>query len=230
MRSGLKAVFFDAVGTLIHPEPPAAAVYARVARPLGSRLALPVITKRFQTAFARQEALDRAAGFRTSEAREVCRWRQIVADVLDDVPDTEVCFQELYGHFGRPEAWTCDPQAAPLLERLKERGLLLGMASNYDQRLHAVVAGKPELRLLRRVVLSSEVGWRKPAAEFFAALAGAAGVPPEAILFVGDDPQNDYSGAELAGLTAVLLDRRARHAGVVPRRMEQLVELDSLVA
>jgi len=228
MLAGIKAVYFDAVGTLLHPEPPAIAVYAEVARSQGSRLALPFIAERFQAAFAREEALDRAADYRTSEARELCRWRRIVAEVLDDVADPEACFQELYLHFGRPGAWRCDPQVESLLERLAQRGMLLGIASNFDHRLRPVLAGKQELRLLRGLVLSSEVGWRKPAPEFFAALVAAAGVPASAILYVGDDPHNDYQGAEKAGMRAVLLDRGGRQAAQDSRRIEQLLELEDL--
>jgi len=228
MPSSIQAIFLDAVGTLIHPEPPAAVVYAEAARRFGSRLTVPVIGERFQAALARSEALDRAADFRTSAEHEVCRWRRIVADVLDDVADADACFQELYRHFGRPEAWTCAPEAAPVLERLAGR-VVLGMASNYDDRLRRVVAGKPELRRVDRLVISSEVGWRKPAAGFFAALCAAAGLPARSILYVGNEPHNDYYGAEKAGLQAVLLDRRGRYAADIPRRIEQLLELESLL-
>jgi putative hydrolase of the HAD superfamily len=79
------------------------------------------------------------------------------------------------------------------------------MASNYDARLRSVAAGLPELRPLRHLVISSEVGWRKPAPEFFAALCERTGLAPGAILFVGDDPANDYDGATAAGLRAVLV-------------------------
>src|SRR5438132_815361 len=72
-----RAVFFDAVGTLIHPDPPAPAVYAEAARRFGSRLDLPAVTTRFRAAFRRQEEIDHAGGLRTDEAREVARWRAI---------------------------------------------------------------------------------------------------------------------------------------------------------
>jgi putative hydrolase of the HAD superfamily len=225
VSAGIQAIYFDAVGTLLYPDPPAAVVYEAVARRLGSRLTLGTIEERFTAAFARQEALDAVAGFRTSEARELCRWRRIVAEVLDDVADAEACFQELYRHFARPEAWQCDPQAAPVLERLAACGILLGMASNYDQRLRAVVAGKRELRSVQRLAISSEVGWRKPAPEFFAALIAAADVPASGTLYVGDDPVNDFYGAEKCGIRAVLLDREGRHAATVPQRIERLADL-----
>jgi putative hydrolase of the HAD superfamily len=222
----IRAVYFDAVGTLLHPEPPAAEVYADVAGRYGSGLSLPTIARRFTEAFRREEAVDRAHGLRTSEAREVLRWRQIVAAVLDDVADAEAGFADLYRHFGRPEAWRCDPQAAPLLQHLAAQGYLLGMASNFDQRLWSVVAGKPELHLLARVVISSEVGWRKPAPEFFAALCRSAGVSAPEALYVGDDPANDYHAAEAFGLRGVLLDREGRQGTAGMVRIKQLADLD----
>src|SRR5262249_48947903 len=159
---------FDAVGTLIHPQPSAADVYAAIGTRFGSRLSRAEISSRFRAAFAHEEEIDQRAGFRTSEEREVERWRRIVTSVLYDASDPEACFQELFTHFARPEAWHCDPDAAEVSSELQKRGITLGMASNYDERLRRVVEGLPELRLLtQHIVISSEVGWRKPAAPFF---------------------------------------------------------------
>ena len=100
-----RAVFFDAVGTLIHPDPPAPAVYAAVARRYGSSLDMETIAARFRSAFCRQEAIDRLVGWRTDEHREYARWREIVAETLVDVDDAEACFGELHAYFARPDAW-----------------------------------------------------------------------------------------------------------------------------
>jgi putative hydrolase of the HAD superfamily len=215
----VRAIVFDAVGTVIHPEPPASAVYAAVGRRFGSRLSAAAIAPRFRAAFARQEALDRDAGLRTSEEREVERWRQIVGEVLTDVTDPGGCFAELYAHFARPEAWRADPDAAPTLQELAARGYVLGVASNYDRRLRSVVAGMPALRPVQHLVISSEVGWRKPAREFFAALCRSVGRDAGQILFVGDDRANDYDGARAAGLKALLV------GGEAPTSIEYLGEL-----
>jgi putative hydrolase of the HAD superfamily len=204
--AGVRAVFFDAVGTLIHPRPSAAEVYFAAAARFGSRLSLPAIAARFAAAFRHQEEHDLAAGLRTDEAREVARWRAIVGEVLDDVSDPQGCFRELYEHFARPDAWRVEPAAAAVLTELAGRGFTLGVASNFDHRLRLVLAGLPELRPIRHVVISSEVGWRKPAAAFFRAVSEQAGVAAEQVLFVGDDFANDYEGARAAGLGAALLD------------------------
>jgi putative hydrolase of the HAD superfamily len=217
---GVGAVFFDAVGTLIHPEPPAPAVYLAAARRHGSRLDLPAVEARFRAAFARQEAIDRAGQLRTSEERERARWRAIVGEVLDDVAGADRCFDELFAHFSRPASWRCEPGAAATLAALADRGYLLGMASNYDARLRGVAAGLPELRAIRHFVISSEVGWRKPAPEFFAAMCETAGLLPEQVLFVGDDPHNDGDGGRGAGLHVLLLDPRGG-----PGRLARLADL-----
>ena len=218
-------VFFDAVGTLIHPDPPAPLVYAAAGRRFGGRLAEATIAARFRAAFRRQEELDRAGNLRTDEAREVARWRAIVCEVLDDISDTEMCFQELYAHFAQPGAWRCQPKSAAVLAALAERGHLLGIASNFDHRLRGLVENMPALRPVRDLVISSEIGWRKPAPEFFAAMCRHAGSTPEQILYVGDDLVNDYQGARDAGMRAVLLATQGIAGDPVEARITSLREL-----
>lgn len=223
--AGVRAVFFDAVGTLLHPQPPAAEVYARVGKQYGSRLTVAEVRTRFRAAFQHQEALDRDNLLQTSEEREYVRWQRIVAAVLDDVTDRDVCFQELFAHFGRPEAWHLEADAAFTLQELAGRGFVLGLASNYDRRLRDVVAGLPALRPLRHLVISSEVGWRKPAAPFFAAVCHDTGLATGTILFVGDDRVNDYAGSRAAGFQAVLFDPHVRYDEQDVRRITRLTEL-----
>jgi putative hydrolase of the HAD superfamily len=221
----IRAVVFDAVGTVIHPEPPAAVVYAEVAKRLGSHIAPVEIPERFRRAFAEQEEMDRLAGLRTSEEREVQRWRQIVSQVLDDVADPAACFRELFDHFSNPSAWRSDEQLGPVLAGLASCGYALGLASNYDRRLRRVVAGLPMLARLERLIISSEVGWRKPAPQFFATVSEIFGLPARQILYVGDDMTNDYEGARSAGMQRLLYDPR----GDAPAGLDRIARLTDLL-
>jgi len=222
---GVRAVFFDAVGTLLFPDPPVAEVYARTATQFGSPPPDPVALRdQFRRHFRDEEERDRAAGYRTSEPWERDRWRRIVTACIGDVADPDAAFESLFAHFATPAAWKLAADAAEVLETLHQRGLILGMASNFDARLHGVVAGHPPLAMLSHVVVSSLVGWRKPAPAFFAAVSEIAKLPPDAILFVGDDIGNDYHGASAAGMRAVLLDAHSRHPEV-PHRVATLGEL-----
>lgn len=223
-RLDVDVVVFDAVGTLIHPEPPAAEAYVIIGQRYGSRHAVEEIRRRFVAAFAHEEEADRRAGLRTSESREIGRWRNIVTSVLDDVSNAEACFQDLFAYFANPAAWRCEAAAGPVLGALGARGIRVGMASNFDARLRSVVAGFPELGpVTEHLVISSEIGWRKPASEFFQVLARRFGVAPERVLVVGDDLLNDYEGAAAAGFPSILFDPRGRAA--VPQRIQSLSEL-----
>ncbi len=218
-------IFFDAVGTLLFPEPPPSEVYASVGRRFGSRLDATTVATRFSVSFRRQEREDVASGLRTSEARELARWRAIVAEVLDDVSDGEACFQTLYAHFARTSAWRCAEDAAEVLDALSARGHSVGIASNFDRRLRPLVENLPSLRAVRSLVISSEVGWRKPAAAFFEAMCRSIHAPAQQILYVGDDFANDFEGANAAGMQALLLDPRQIAPSVQNHRIESLSEL-----
>jgi len=200
----LRAVFFDAVDTLIHPVPPALEVYSVIGAKFGHFLNAEIIRRRFWQAFQLQDQEDLRNNWATSEEREVRRWREIVSHVFDDRSDE--LFRTLWQHFAESAAWALRPDTCPLLAQLSQRKLTLGLASNFDRRLHIVAAGFPELVPLRLQLTSSEIGWRKPSPRFFDALVQAAKCDPQQILYVGDDSANDYVGAVAAGLQAFLLD------------------------
>ena len=84
------------------------------------------------------------------------------------------------------------------------------MASNFDVRLRGVAAGLPELTPVRTIVISSEVGFRKPAEAFFTEIGRAAKMDLSRIIYIGDDFANDYAGARAAGMKAILFDPQGK--------------------
>jgi putative hydrolase of the HAD superfamily len=222
---GARAVFFDAVGTLLFPAEPPADTYAAAARRQGVPLDPAVVLPRFLVAFRAEEAFDATTDWVTNEAREVERWRRIVAASLPELPDPARGFAELFSHYARPAAWTVHPEAEAVFRDLACRGIRVGIGSNLDARLFEVVAGLDVLKpTAGRVVVSAAVGHRKPSPRFFSELVRTAGCEPGEVVFVGDDVRNDYLGAAAAGLTAVLFDAQDRVATGV-RRIGRLSEL-----
>ena len=142
----VRAIFFDAVGTLLFPEPSAIEVYRAAAARRGLLLSSDEIRSRFIAAYQAEEATDQSANWITSEPREEMRWRRIVGTTLKGVADPDACFRELFEHFARPQAWRVNPDAEFVLARLRERSLVLGIGSNYDSRLLSVLEGIPALR------------------------------------------------------------------------------------
>lgn len=203
----VRTVYFDAVGTILFPDPPVALAYHQAGQRYGSRRSLDEVRRAFSAAFAAEERRDRESGNRTDSRREWDRWQRIVQATFPDVSglEGECLFDDLWNHFALSTNWRVAPEADRLLSGLKQRGLQVGIASNFDRRLVTIVSELPVLNHSSVVVrYSEEIGWRKPAPEFFAALC--AGEPPHQVMLVGDDRTNDYDGARAAGLHAILLD------------------------
>ena len=216
--NGIVGIVIDAVGTLIDPRPSVADVYVASAQRQGLQLDPAEVRQRFARHFRDDEADDQLGPMVTNEHLEWCRWRRIVSAVLPELPDPVRGFQELWEHFACPESWFVYPDVPPALDLLRSRGVALCMASNFDARLRRVVAGFPALSGLGEApVISSEVGYRKPHPAFYQAACMRLDLPPDRVLCVGDDPENDVLGAGRAGLRAILIDRTSACPGNLPR-------------
>ncbi|HYM66397.1 MAG TPA: HAD family hydrolase [Patescibacteria group bacterium] len=105
-----------------------------------------------------------------------------------------------------------EPGALELLAWLGSRGIRRGICSNAPfppemmrrQLRTNGIAGNVDA-----IVLSSEVGRRKPAPEMYSAALGAMGTSADRTLYVGDRLREDYSGPVAAGMRAVII---AAHA------------------
>jgi putative hydrolase of the HAD superfamily len=107
-----------------------------------------------------------------------------------------------------PHTYT-DPEVAPLLRYLRERGIRIGVLSNtmWPRTAHERVFRRDEvLSLIDGAVYSSEIPWVKPHAEAFRAAMAAIGMTdPGECVYVGDRPYDDVHGAKRMGMRAVLV-------------------------
>jgi putative hydrolase of the HAD superfamily len=211
--SSIRVVAFDAVGTLIYAEPSVTATYCRILNELSGRMVdesqvRKVLGMRLAERSSHQN-------LRTSEASERQFWYDLIAELVPDADRVNACFHALYDHFGLASSWRCYDNVAATLTGLKSAGLRLVIASNFDERLNAVSAGLEELSEISRVIISSEVGWRKPAREFFDIVCQQADSRPDEILFVGDDLLNDIHGARQAGMATAWIDRKGQLPGAM---------------
>lgn len=209
-------------------------VYHRLGAKFGSRKSVVEVTAGFKRAFAATESQPDLGSdsptdpWWTSEAEEFRRWQKIVGMVFDDVTDLEVCFRELHDHFALPSAWRVFPDVAPTIAALRDRGVGVVLASNFDDRLHSVCRGSDEFQFLDACFISSELGVRKPSLGFYRQMLSNLKVAPEELLMVGDDLQNDvYPPTEL-GIPALWLNRSA-FASDHPS-IGSLLEIPSLLA
>lgn len=106
-----------------------------------------------------------------------------------------------------------DPDAPPLLAALRERDIKVGVLSNtlWSRDFHEDVFRRDGvLDLVDGAVYSSEIAYTKPHPEAFrAAMAAVAVDDPAGVVFVGDRPYDDISGAKAIGMRAVLVPHSA---------------------
>jgi HAD superfamily hydrolase (TIGR01662 family) len=139
--------------------------------------------------------------------------------------------------------WKLEADTIPTLAALARQGYRLGLVSNanYGPNVHHLLEMNKLNAYLDTVVVSAEVGIRKPAVRIFEVALNALRVPPTSAVMVGDRLDWDVLGAHNAGLPAVWITRRvAMKAGssgndlAGPVRpdatIERLEELPTLLA
>lgn len=124
---------------------------------------------------------------------------------------------------------TAYADAEPALKQLHQRGLALGVVSNYNALLRAHLADLGLAAWFSVMVNSADFGTPKPDPGIFHAAVRQLGVPADRVLYVGDDADNDYHGARGAGLQAVLLNRDFAPVAEGIRAVSSLEELPGLV-
>jgi putative hydrolase of the HAD superfamily len=213
-----RAVLFDAVETLIRPWPSVGAIYARGAAGCGPECSAGALEAAFLPAYRElfPERFFGRSGLQTSEARERRWWTRVIVRTFElagcGAPPA-AAIAAGFEAFSRGAAWRPCAGAVQALGALRGRGLKIGLVSNYDGRLHRVVAEMGLAGYFDAVVVSSEAGWAKPSPRIYAAALAALGAAPGDALMVGDRPREDVAGATAAGLRALLYDPRGRAPG-----------------
>jgi len=127
------------------------------------------------------------------------------------------------------------PDASELLDALDSAAVPYGVVTNAprSQRIKTFSLGLDARSDC--IFISGEFGVNKPDPSIFQAAATCLGVPCGQILFVGDSPENDITGAHSAGMQAAWL-RHGRlwpeeHAGQEPDYViERLMEVTAVVS
>lgn len=189
-----RAVFLDALGTLVELEPP----WEHLAEALGiepdARL---VDAVRAEMAFYRDHS------HTGSDPASLAELRRRSAEVLSAQLGREVDAETMMGAI-RFRAY---PDSEPALSGLRALGLRLVCVSNWDCSLPEVLAGCGLRDLLDGVVTSAEAGARKPDPAIFEPALQLAGCGPAEAIHVGDTAEEDLVAARAAGIRALLIDR-----------------------
>jgi putative hydrolase of the HAD superfamily len=198
----LQAVLFDWGETLAHFEWDDALLAA------GHRAGLAAIGRPGEAdAFAERFAREKLPALASPGAGARLEYATELRDLLGPVGDDELDrFLDAEHEAWRP-ARALVSSAHALLAGLRDRGLRLAVVANtWPEPARLVRRELDELGvapLVDAVVLSDEVGARKPAPAIFERALAELGVDATAALFVGDRLEDDVAGAAGVGMTTV---------------------------
>ncbi len=215
-----EVIFFDAAGTLIEVRGSVGEIYNRVAREFGFEAEPSALQQNFARAFRLQPPMAFPVGIPEPTLRELEKdwWRNLVKAVFADLrsfPRFDEFFDELFERFRRREFWRVYDDVEPTLAELKQRGLKLGVISNFDSRLYGVLRACKLSRFFDSVHISTQAGAAKPDPAIFQAALNHHGVEPKQAWHVGDGLREDVEGALAAGLKAFLIDRRGEQNSAI---------------
>jgi putative hydrolase of the HAD superfamily len=206
----IKAIFFDAVGTLFHLNGTVGHHYASVANEVGLTLDPHQLDDAFYSAWKKMPRRAAIAGARENDDKGW--WRELVDIVLDQVApslsefDRDNFFEIAYEHFAEAGVWELYPEVPGILQQLQSR-FQLAVISNFDGRLRFILEHLGISKFLARIFISSEIGTDKPDPEIFRRALKLVDLKPDEVLHVGDDPERDWETASTAGLSIFRLDR-----------------------
>jgi putative hydrolase of the HAD superfamily len=206
-----QAVFFDVGNTLLYPYPSVAEVCREILLDAGHDRAtdeidafMPLVDEYYEDRFREDDT------FWTDEGETSQVWvgmYSLLCRELGLEENAEVLARRVYDEFGDPARWRVYPDVVPALGRLGREGLKLGVISNWDCRLEALLAGLDLAELFDAVISSACVGLHKPDPRIFEMACEMLDVAPGEAVHVGDHHYSDIVGASAVGMTAVLIDR-----------------------
>ena len=228
MAPALDAVLFDAFGTLFAPVSAGSPV-AHLCRLLASD-GVRVPSERAERAIIAEVAHYRAK-FPLVRSEEELRHLEYEATdiVLSELALADFPRDRMRQHLLDLFALTVFPDVEPALSRLRQRGLALGVVSNYNALLSSHLADLGLTEWFGVIVNSADYGKQKPYPGIFHEAIRQMAVSPDRVLYIGDDVRNDYHGAQQAGLQAVLLNRDAAPVAEDVHAIHALTELPGLL-
>ena len=216
---GIRAVLFDAGGTLIHVDG------ERVSGAAG----VPFEAAAFRSAEAAAVDAVRRLVLERPESRDAERIPLYFGTLLKglgiaDDGERRLAAGRVAAEHQRANLWSRRADdAAEVLGTLKGRGYRVAVVSNADGRVRGLLEGAGLAPLLEFVVDSAEIGVEKPDPRIFHAATDRLGIAPAACAYVGDIYEIDVVGAERAGLSGILIGH-----GPAPESVRRVAGLSDL--
>ena len=223
-------VFFDAGGTLFEVRGSVGEIYSRTAKQYGLNADAEELQQNFERWFRLQPPLAFPGNTPADKLPLLEKewWRTLVRAVFADCVSSahfDAFFDDIFDRFRQAECWRVYDDVISTLTKLKQRGLRLGIISNFDSRLTDVLRACGLDQFFDSVHISTQVGAAKPDAAIFQAAIEHYNIEPHQALHIGDSMREDIEGAQSAGMQALLINRQDQHT----ENLSHLTNLNQLL-
>ncbi|MGI8924974.1 MAG: HAD-IA family hydrolase [Fimbriimonadales bacterium] len=227
-------VTFDAAGTLIDHRWDPGAIARDAVTDLGIVVDLEEARDRYERVAAEfrteQVALEKIGdrqGIHELWSRQMAAWLDAVGADPAIACDALSIFRERA--FGpSSHVWSVYPDVFPAVEALRDKGIIIGIISNWDHTLFEVLDNLEMSDLFDFAIASLEFGYEKPDRRIFNEALAQGGAAAEETVHVGDSLEDDFIGATDAGMGALLLDREGS-ADFSAGRISSLVQVSEVI-
>jgi len=215
----IKAVFFDLYGTLAGFSPSRFEIQSQACKGFGITLTEGGTLQGYGEADSYMTDQNSVHPLRNRNELEIHEFfqeyeRRVIAGSGVDV-DQETAGEIWKAVRSIPYDMIIYNDVIPVLGRLKDRRLRLGLLSNMNKSGSVLLDKFALTEHLDFAVTSHEVGSEKPHLPIFLAALERAGCQGKESVHVGDQIGSDVQGAEKAGIFPVLIDRDGNHRGYV---------------
>lgn len=209
-----KVIFLDAVGTLFGVRGSVGEIYGMIASSYGIKVEPTQLNKAFFSSFKASPPL----AFRKVDPEKIAQleyqWWKIIAyatfnrvGVVDQFLNFDDFFRELYHYFAQADPWYVYPDVMKALKRFDHQGIELGIISNFDSRIYAVLQQLDLASCFKSITISSQTGFAKPQASIFTTALEKHDCQLSQAWHIGDSLSEDYYGAKAIGIKPFLIER-----------------------
>jgi putative hydrolase of the HAD superfamily len=211
-----KVIFLDAVGTLFGVKGSVGEVYSAIASNWGVEAAAADLNRAFIASFkASPPSIFPEISQQKLELQDAeFKWwmniaRNTFAQVgaIDQFVNFHGFFAELYEHFATDASWYLYEDVIPTLNNWQNKGVELGIVSNFDTRLDRVLKSLNLKPFFQSITISSVAGTAKPDSQIFMLALAKHNCEPHQAWHIGDSLTEDYYGAKAVGIESFWLNR-----------------------
>jgi len=209
-------IFLDAVGTVFGVSGSVGEQYAKIAANFDVVLDPELINRAFYQSF---QGAPKIAFPDLPQSdiliAEYMWWRSLAEKTfsqtgdLGKFADFDAFFKSLYSYFATSAPWFVYEETRSALDKWQQQGITLGLLSNFDSRIYAVLVALGLDHYFSSVTISTEIGAAKPDRLIFESALAKHQLKrsPDLAWHIGDSFNEDYQGASAVGITAFWLNR-----------------------